>query len=57
MALRPEGDAMKTVISLIVSVVFAKYTGIDFVMLYTVTMTAIDVYGYWNDTDDKNALH
>lgn len=57
MAVQPEGDAMRTVISLIVSVVFASYTGLDFVMLYTVTLTAIEVYGYWNDTDDKNALH
>lgn len=49
---------MKTVISLIVSAVFANYTGIDFVMLYTATLTALEVYGYWNDiTGDKNALH
>ena len=57
MAVQPEGDAMKTVISLIVSVVFARYTGLDFITLYTVTLTALEVYGYWNDTDDKNALH
>ena len=53
MAVQPEGDAMKTVISLIVSVVFARYTGLDFITLYTVTLTALEVYGYWNDTDDK----
>lgn len=48
---------MRTVISLIVSAVFAKYTSVDFIMLYTVALTALDVYGYWSDTDDKNALH
>ncbi len=57
MALQPEGDAMKTVISLIVSIIFAQYTGADFTILYTVTLTALEVYGCWNDTDDKNALH
>lgn len=57
MAVQSEGDVMKTVIGLIVSVVFARYTGLDFIALYTVTLTALEVYGYWNDTDDKNALH
>lgn len=49
--------AMKAVISLIVSAVFATYTGEDFITLCTVTLAALEVYGYWNDTDDKNALH
>ena len=57
MAVLPEVDAMRTVISLIVSVVFAEYTGADFVLLFTVVTTAFAVDNYWNDTDDKNALH
>lgn len=57
MALQPEGDAMKTVISLIVSAVFAQYTGADFILLFTVVETAFAVESYWNDNDDKNALH
>lgn len=48
---------MKTVISLIVSLVFAQYTGADFVLLFTVVETAFAVESYCNDTDDKNALH
>lgn len=48
---------MKTVISLIVASIFACYTGADFVTLYTVALTVLEVYDYWkNDTDDKNAL-
>lgn len=43
--------AMRAVISLIVSIIFAIFTGTDFVILYTVTLTALDVYGYWSDTD------
>lgn len=50
--------AMKTVISLIVSALFAQYTGADFNMLFVVTLASIEVFDYLNDnTDDKNALH
>lgn len=49
---------MKTVISLIVSALFAQYTGADFSMLFAVTLASIEVFDYLNDnTDDKNALH
>lgn len=53
----PEVNAMRTVISLIVSAVFAHYTSADFVLLFTVVETAFAAESYWNDTDDKNALH
>ena len=53
-----KGDAMKTVIGLFISAIFTSYTGADFLLLYTVVITALDVYEYWIDlTDDKNALH
>lgn len=49
---------MKTAISLIVSTIFAYYTGTDFVTLYTVALTVLDLYDFWkNDTDDENASH
>ena len=49
---------MKTVIGLFLSAMFAKYTGADFLLLYTVTITALDTYEYWLElTDDKSALN
>ena len=56
MAWTRKENVMKAAISLIVSVFFASYTGIDFVLCFTVTMITLDLYGYFSDdTDDKNA--
>lgn len=48
---------MKAAISLVVSAFFASCTGAEFVMCFTVTMAALELYGYFADdtTDDKNA--
>lgn len=49
---------MKAVIGLCIATIFASYTGTDFLLLYTVIITALDAYECWLDlTDDKNALH
>lgn len=48
---------MKAAISLIVSAFFATHTGLDFALCFTVTIAALDLYGYFtDDTDDKKAL-
>jgi len=48
---------MKSAISLIVSAFFACYTSIDFALCFTVTIAALELYGYFtDDTDDEKAL-
>jgi len=48
---------MKAAISLIVSAFFACYTSIDFALCFTVTIAALELYGYFtDDTDDEKAL-
>lgn len=45
---------MKTVLGLFLSIIFTIFTGADFLLLYTITITALDVYEYWIEhTEDK----
>lgn len=63
MAVQPEGDAMKTVISWGLSAVVAYFTKVDFFVISSTVSAAMDIYTSWitrskpSQTGDKNALH
>lgn len=63
MAVLPEVDAMKTVISWALSAVVAYFTGVDFFVISSTVSAGMDIYTSWitrpklGQTDDKNALH
>ena len=46
---------MKVAIGLVLSALFAKYTSADFLLLYTITITALDIYKYRIELTDNSS--
>lgn len=47
MAVQPEGDVMKTVISWVLSAVVSYFTGVNFFVIASTVSAAIDIYTSW----------